>query len=80
MTLTEYNLFKVFTNTKKGENIGNKTLKRIELERRREKESRVIVYSGDYFAFITTKELVLTLLKVKEDKRKKLEEKINEIL
>jgi len=44
MTLTEYNLFKVFTNTKKGENIGNKTLKRIELERRREKESRVIVY------------------------------------
>lgn len=80
MTLTAYNLFKVFTNTKKGENIGNKTLKRIELERRREKISRVIVYSGDYFAFITTKELVLTLINVKADKRQRLEEKISEIL
>jgi len=79
-TLIAYNLFKVFTNTKKGEKIGNRTLRRIELERRRYKESRVIVYAGNFFALLYTRDLIITLLHVPEEKRAKLEAKIIEIL
>lgn len=80
MTLTAYNLFKVFTNTKQGEKIGNKTLKRIELERRRFKIHSVIIYIADYFAILSTQELLLALLKIPEENRNKLSAKIIEIL
>jgi len=72
MVLMSYNLFKVFTNTKQGERIGTKTLRRIYIENKRQKDNKILVYSGDWFAFIPSKDLLIALLRVPEDKKEKL--------
>ena len=79
MVLVSYNLFKVFTNTKQGEKIGTKTLRRVDIENRRQKDNKVLVYSGDYFAFISSKDLFIALLQVPDSKKETVECAIDKI-